>query len=92
MMNSNGNTPPIGRIPRAGSNKFATIFAKHGKSNGAATVNVDGADRVAHEHESSLPDTLVDGLSKRTAPLRAAAGDDQLMSQPPAVITPAKVD
>lgn len=80
-MNSNGNS--TGKIPRAGTNKFAAIFAKRGKPNSVATEAV-AVDRVAHEKESSLPATLVDGLNERTGPLRAAAGDDELMSQPPA--------
>ncbi|MGE4073241.1 MAG: hypothetical protein AB7E72_18885 [Lysobacterales bacterium] len=76
------NDNSIGRIPRAGINQYTSVFARHG--NGASSqVEASPVDRLTHEPESRLPNTLVPGLSSRSAPLRAAAGDDGLMSQPP---------
>jgi hypothetical protein len=111
-MNSSDGNPNNGKVPRAGTNKFAAVFARRRK--GAPTGAMDApptgamdapptgamdapptgaqnappADRVVHEKESSLPETLVPGLVQTPAPLRAAGGDDDVMSQPPAKNAP----
>lgn len=84
---SNKGTPNNGKVPRAGTNKFASVFAPRGKGAASAATNAP-ADRVVHEKQSSLPTTLVAGLVPPVAPLRAGGGDDDLMSQPPAKNAP----
>jgi hypothetical protein len=95
-MNSNGSDSNNGKVPRAGTNKLSAVFAKRGKGGAAGAINASPPRVVAHERESSLPDTLVAGLVQPRAPLRAAGGDDDVMSQPPArnapIGKPARVD
>jgi hypothetical protein len=81
-MNSNDSNPNNGKVPRAGTNRFAAVFAKRGKGAAVVPPTLPPAPRVIHEKESSLPDTLVAGLVA-PAPLCAAKGDDDVMSQPP---------
>lgn len=87
-MTSNGSNPNNGKVPRAGTNRFAAVFAKRGKGGAAVALLTPSPRAVVHERESSLPDTLVAGLVPPRAPLRAAGGDDDLMSQPPAKNAP----
>lgn len=82
-MSNNDNNPNNGKVPRAGTNRFAAVFAKREKGAAAVALNTPAPRAVAHEMESSLPDTLVAGLVPARAPLRAAGGDDDLMSQAP---------
>jgi hypothetical protein len=95
-MNSNGSNPSNGKVPRAGTNKFASVFAKREKGGAVVALNAPAPRVVAHEMESALPDTLVAGLVPPRAPLRAAGGDDDLMSQAPTknapIAKPARVD
>lgn len=90
-MSSNSRNPNNGAVPRAGTNKFAAVFAKRGKGAAATPVTLPPVHAVVHEKESSLPQTLVAELAPQPpppAPLRAAGGDDDVMSQPPAKNAP----
>jgi hypothetical protein len=75
IMNSDSSSTRIGPVSRVGINPYTTVFAGYGKGS-TATVNPVVVDRVTHEPESRLPNTLVPGLSKR-----AAQADDGLISQ-----------
>ncbi|MCB1611250.1 MAG: hypothetical protein KDI60_05735 [Xanthomonadales bacterium] len=86
-MNNDSNSTRIGRIPRAGVNQYTSVFARHGQG-ATSPAGPSSVDRVAHEPESRMPITLVPGLGGRAEPLRAAAGDDGLMSQPPRKSSP----
>lgn len=86
-MKSNGSNPNNGTVPRAGINKFAAGIGKR-KGAAATDINAPVGHRVIHEKESSLPETLVPGLVPSVPPLHAAAGDDDLMSEPPAKNAP----
>lgn len=79
-MTSNSNPPFDGRVPPAGISSFSRIFGKRSKGSVPAPAQTRPARSPVHEKESSLPATLVPGL--QPAPRRAAAGDDDLMSQP----------
>ena len=83
-MSSNSRNPNNGAVPRAGTNKFAAVFAKRGKGAAVIPMTVPPVHAVVHEKESSLPNTLVAELAPplTPAPLRAAGGDDDVMSQP----------
>ncbi len=83
-MSNNGSNPNNGKVPRAGTNKFAAVFAPRGKGAAAVALNAPAPDRVVHERQSKLPATLVAGLVPPVESLRAAGGDDDLMSQSPA--------
>jgi len=88
-MSSNSRNPNNGAVPRAGSNKFAAIFARRGKGAAVVPMSVPPVHAVVHERESSLPNTLVAELVPALpAPLHAAAGDDDLMSEQPAKNAP----
>ncbi len=82
-MSNNDNNPNNGKVPRAGNNRFAAVFAKRGKGGAVVSPVAPAPREVTHELESNLPDTLVPGLVPPRAPLRAAGGDDGVMSQPP---------
>lgn len=92
-MSSNSKNPNAGAVPRAGVNKFASVFAKRGKGAAAMPMAMPPVHAVVHEKESSLPNTLVAELAPSSpsappAPLRAAGGDDDVMSEPPAKNAP----
>lgn len=91
-MSSNSKNPNDGAVPRAGVNKFASVFAKRGKGAAAMPMAMPPVHAVVHEKESSLPNTLVAELvpppPPPPAPLRAAGGDDDVMSEPPAKNAP----
>ncbi len=87
-MSSNSKNPNNGAVPRAGTNKFAAVFARRGKGAAVIPMTVPPVHKVVHEKESSLPNTLVAELVPYPAPLRAAGGDDDVMSQAPAKNAP----
>lgn len=94
-MSSNSSNPNNGKVPHAGTNKFAAVFAKRSKGAAVIPMTVPPVHRVVHEKESSLPPTLVAELVPTPAPapappppLHAAAGDDDLMSEQPAKNSP----
>ncbi|MBK9656593.1 MAG: hypothetical protein IPO66_14485 [Rhodanobacteraceae bacterium] len=88
-MSSNSSNPNNGNVPRAGTNKFAAVFARRGKGAAVIPMTVPPVHRVVHEKESSLPPTLVaELLPSPPTPLHAAAGDDDLMSEQPAKNAP----
>jgi hypothetical protein len=85
-MNTPNDSSPAASIPRAVADQFDAEFARVGELDRATPApNVAAEHQVVHERESSLPVTLVPGLGERKAPLRAASGDDEVMSQPPTV-------
>ncbi len=82
-MKSTGNKTPEGAVPRAGTNTFARILLKRGKSNGIPKTAAAAMEGVDSKRERARQ---VMRLAMRVAPLRAAQGDDDLMSQPPEAI------
>jgi len=90
-MSNDGSNPNNGKVPRAGKNKFAAVFAPRGKGGAGTAPTAPASARVVHEKQSNLPNTLVADLIPAVAPvapLRAGGGDDDLMSQPPAKNAP----
>lgn len=77
-------TPNQDQSPRVGSNRFDSRYAQpeHGHPEVPAEVPTRPAEPVK-EPEQPQPITLETPVVVPTAPLNAASGDDDLMSQPP---------